>query len=70
MNRRIYRAKGTYIPTGKTSYLTNVWRRSKDEAEEDKKIMGDRFKNVNIESKDWIDFVNSRSKLKHPLPRY
>ena len=35
MSDLVYRARGYYIPTGKESYVTTVWRRTKEEAEED-----------------------------------
>lgn len=37
-----YRAKGIYLKTGRDSFLTNVWRKTREEAEEDIKLYGDK----------------------------
>ena len=71
MQEKIFRARGTYSGTGKESYITNVWRRSKEEAQSDIDTLNTgRYTNTKIIERDWANFVNARSKLKHPLPRY
>ena len=43
-----HRARGFYIPTGKESWITKVWRATKEEAEDDIKFHGHNYKNFKI----------------------
>ncbi len=50
MEKRIYRARGFYKPTGRKSWLTTVWRRSRTEAISDISAFGRNYINTKIVS--------------------
>ena len=43
-----YRARGVYMPTGKESWITALWRDTEKEAKEDIECFGHNYKNTKI----------------------
>lgn len=60
----VYRARGIYATKSKPTWITTGWRRSREEALEDKKIFGTgRYTQVRIHKLNWVDFANKNRRL-------
>ena len=58
MVRFIYRARGIYEPTGRNAWLTNVWRRTYQEAQSDITAFAyDRYTNVRVVTMEYDDYL-------------
>ena len=67
MSKKIYRARGKYDMSNRDSWVTNCWRRSKEEAEMDvKSFTPGRYKDTQIIEQDYNEYL----KKKQRLPRF
>ena len=64
--KKIFRVRGKYARTGKQLWLTTVWRRTRDEAEWDKKYYGEspegRWIDLRIVEMDVGDYCNAHKR--------
>lgn len=65
----VYRARGVYNRTGKESYLTNAWRRTRAEAESDIRVFGRDYTKLRIVTIDRYKYANAHPHQKNPYPR-
>lgn len=66
VNQKIYRARGRYNPTGRESWVTTVWRRNREEAEDDLKFFasgGDRWGDVHIVERGYGQYLKKRQNI-------
>jgi hypothetical protein len=66
LGKKVYRARGTAPDTGKEVFITNVWRRTPQEAHEDIAVYGQRFKNTNVAELDWAESINKGKRRNLP----
>jgi len=65
----VYRARGVYKGTGRETWVTTCWRRSRAEAQSDLKTYGHRFTHPKIKTLDYMKYANQHSHQKNPYPR-
>ena len=64
--RSIYRARGHYKPTNRESYVTTVWRREKEDAEQDIRVFTKHnpdWEKVKIVKEDFDEYIKKHQKL-------
>jgi len=66
MARKMYRARGVYEGTSRDSWLTTVWRRSKEEASSDIVAFGRRHKGTRVVEEDVDAFIKKTQRV----PKY
>ena len=64
--KSIYRARGYYKPTKRESYVTTVWRRNKEDAEQDVRVFtryNDDWKDVRIVEEGYDEYLKKHQRL-------
>ena len=63
MTRKIYRARGRYEGARQDNWITNVWRRAKEEAAGDVNAFGNRYTNTRVVEEDYDEYLRKKQRL-------
>jgi len=58
-----YRARGFHLRSFRSSYLTTVWRRTREEAEQDIRVFGNGYTNLRVVSITAQEYADKYRKL-------